>query len=82
MQVLIRFDVTDPDAFRTAYEQATERRDRAGLTQLQLWREEGRGCIWGLYEASDRSQVDEWLSTETALRDQITGTEAHFLRTV
>lgn len=81
MQVLIRFDTSDADTFHDAYTNASERRDQAGLRQLQLWREDGGSTLWGLYEASDRGKVDEWLSSEEGLRDSLNGTEAHYLRT-
>ncbi len=81
MQVLIRFDTTDADAFASSYADASERRDQAGLRQLQLWREEGSSTVWGLFDASDKAKVDEWLSAEIGLRDALTGTQAHYLRT-
>ncbi|MBJ3763911.1 hypothetical protein ILP92_14255 [Maribius pontilimi] len=81
MHALIRFDTKDADAFLTAYDAASERRDQAGLNQLQLWREDGTTTVWGLYEASDQGKVADWLTSETGLRDSLTGTEAHYLRT-
>ncbi|SEN43114.1 hypothetical protein [Palleronia pelagia] len=82
MHALIRFDTTDADAFLDTYASASERRDQAGLTQLQLWREKGTSAVWGLYDVADREKVAEWLSSETGLRDALSGTEAHYLRTV
>ncbi|WOI56891.1 DUF3303 family protein [Palleronia sp. LCG004] len=82
MQVLIRFDTDDADAFVASYADASERRDQAGLRQLQLWREKGTSTVWGLFDASDRSRVEEWLSSERGLCKSLTGTEAHYLRTV
>lgn len=81
MQVLIRFDTSDAKAFVAEYNDASERRDQTGLRQLQLWREDGGTSVWGLFEASDRAKVEDWLSSETGLRDSLTGTSAHFLRT-
>ncbi|PZX18230.1 hypothetical protein LX81_00859 [Palleronia aestuarii] len=82
MQVLIRFDVSDPDAFGSVWQETGERRGQAGLTQLQMWREEGASATWVLFDAGGRESVEEWLSSETALRDQIGGSKAHYLRTV
>ena len=81
MQVLIRFETSDADAFHSAYKDASERRDQAGLRQLQLWREDGGTALWGLYEASDKTKTADWLSSEEGLRDSLTGTKAHYLRT-
>jgi hypothetical protein len=82
MQLLVRYDTHDRAAFRASYDEARERRDQAGLTQLQLWEEaDAPARLWALYGVSDRDRAEAWLAEKSSLASQLTGLSSHFLAT-
>ena len=83
MQLLIRYDTHDASAFRAAHDESRERRDAAGLSQLQLWEEaDAPKSVWALYGVTDRDRAEAWLAEKSALASQIDSLSAHFLATV
>ena len=59
-QLLLRYDSFD----RAAYDADAEDRGGAGLTQLQLWREES-GAHWALFSVTDTDRARAWVKKET-----------------
>ena len=83
MQLLIRYETHDAGAFRAAHDDSRERRDAAGLTQLQMWEEAASpNSLWALYGVSDRDKADAWLAEKSALSTHLTGLSSHFLATL
>ncbi|SPJ26286.1 hypothetical protein [Palleronia abyssalis] len=82
MQLLICYETHDRTAFRAAHGETRERRDQAGLTQLQLWEEaEAPNRLWALYGVSDRDKAEAWLAEKSSLSSQLSGLDSHFLAT-
>ncbi|MEQ9260790.1 MAG: hypothetical protein RIG84_17015 [Roseovarius sp.] len=61
-QLLLRYDSFDQEAHHA---HAEDRAD-AGLSQLQLWREEG-GAHWALFDVNDVDRAKDWVKKEKAL---------------
>ena len=79
MQLLLQIDTPDYAAWKTAWDDDTEDRSNAGLTQLQLWRDaDSQGQAFALMEVNDRGRAEAWLAKERGFGGQIT---ASFLRT-
>ena len=79
MQLLVRFDTKGYDDWKTAFDNDSENRMNAGLTQLQLWRDaDNTATAWALFDANDRGKADAWLNKESGLGATTTH---HFLRT-
>lgn len=82
MQLIVRFDAHDRAAFRSAYDAASEERDDAGLTQLQLWEEPSApSVLWALFGVADRDRAEAWLHRAAALDSHVEGFDSHFLVT-
>jgi len=82
-QILVRYDISDPARFRTAFDADAEDRSGAGLSLLQLWRE-GAGRIWALYQTGDAKRAREYLSGAAEVFNRqggVTATEVHVLET-
>lgn len=79
MQLLAEFDTGGYEAWKAEYGADAEDRMRAGLTQLQIWRDADRpGAVLCLFEINDRARAEAWLRAENALGTPVT---ARFLRT-
>ena len=63
MQLIVRHEVADHDAWRAAFDGDAEGRRQAGLSLLQIWRDADDATrVWLLFEAADRARgqgVDE-----------------------
>ena len=70
MQLLVRYDFDGFDRWQETYDRHGEERGRAGLRQLQLWRE-GGGTVWGLYDMSDRDAAEAHLNGLATLEGKI-----------
>ena len=85
MQLLAYLNVADYDAWRRVFDDDAEARGNAGLTLLQLWREDGDPHrVWMLYEVSSRGMATEYLGGLGQIHAEAGGaSEAghHFLRT-
>jgi len=62
IQLLLRYDSFD----RAAHDADAEDRANAGLTQLQIWRED-TGAHWALFEVADADRAKAWVKKETGL---------------
>lgn len=78
MQLLVRYDFTAFDAWKQTYDRHDEERGRAGLRQLQLWRE-GDGAVWGLYDVADPADAEAHLNGLAALEGKVAA--RHYLTT-
>lgn len=84
MQLIARHDVADFDRWKAAFDAEAEARGAAGLSVLQIWREDGAARAFVLYEVSDRARAQAALDTlDALLRDRagISGSDYHFVRT-
>lgn len=70
MQLLVRYDFDAFDTWQQSYDRHGEERGRAGLRQLQLWRE-GTGTVWGLYDISERADAEAHLNGLAALEGKV-----------
>lgn len=61
-QLLIRYDNFD----RAAFDTDAEARGQAGLTLLQLWRENATS-YWALFSVNDGKKAKAWLDKERGL---------------
>ena len=78
MQLILTFTAPRTDGFQAEWETGAEGRSRAGLTQLQLWREADTGAPVALFEVNDRDKAQAWIDKERGLGSRI---EARFLQT-
>ena len=81
LQLLCRFETADAASWQSAYDDGSESRSNAGLSQLQLWRGADDGsAIWALYSVNDRGKAQGWLDAQAKLPGAAVA-EAHFLKT-
>ena len=57
MQLLVHHQIEDYDAWREAFDDDSEDRTQAGLSLMQIWREDGAAAVWLLYEVHDRDRA-------------------------
>ncbi|SFB13601.1 hypothetical protein SAMN05421688_3195 [Poseidonocella pacifica] len=81
LQLLCRFEAGNAASWQSAYDEKSEERGNAGLSQLQIWTGADTGsAIWVLFAVNDRGKAQKWLDGPARLSDgQIA--EAHFLKT-
>ena len=78
MQLICTFDTAGYDTWKAGYDAAAETRQRAGLTQLQLWQDADNAArVLALYQVNDRDRAAEWV---TQARATATLGDAHFLK--
>lgn len=83
MQLLVNYKVADYTAFKSAFDADAEDRGAAGLSLLQLWREDGSSA-WALYQVSDARRANEYLNGAAgAFNAQagVSGAALHFVET-
>lgn len=83
MQLIARYTVADYAAFRTAFDADAEDRGNAGLSLLQLWREDDRNA-WALYQVNDAKAARAYLSSGAASFNSqagVSATDFHFVET-
>ena len=82
-QILVRYDIADFRAFKSAFDADAEDRGNNGLSLLQLWRE-GGSHAWALYQSANPVRAREYLSGAAgAFNAQagVSATEVHVLET-
>ncbi|MDQ2066156.1 hypothetical protein Q9295_07220 [Xinfangfangia sp. CPCC 101601] len=79
MQLLLDYAAADPAAWQQDFDARAEMRAAAGLSLLQIWRDEANGAVVCLFELRDRSGAEEWLKVEGELHGAGT---ARFLKTL
>lgn len=87
MQMLVRNDVTDFDAWKSAFDDDYEARMTAGLSVLQIWREaEKPSTVWYLLDVNDKGKAEAFMKGDHARlsneRAGVTGSEFHLLETL
>ncbi len=85
MQLIARHDIADYDRWKAAFDAEAETLGQAGLSVLQIWREEGAARVFVLYQVNDRARAQAGLDMlDSLLRDRagLSGSDYHFLRTV
>ncbi len=86
MQLIIHQKVTNFTDWHTAFDNDAESRRNAGLTVLQVWKEQDSDTqAFVLLEVKDRAKAESWLSRSNALSTDDKGTvqttSAYFLET-
>lgn len=85
MQLIARLAVADYDSWRRNFDDDAEARGNAGLTLLQIWRQDDDGSrVWMLFEVSEKAMADEYLEGLGQLHAEQSGAsggEHYFLRT-
>lgn len=82
-QILVRYDIGDFRAFKTAFDADAEDRGNNGLSLLQLWRE-GGSRAWALYQSANPVRSREYLAGAAGVFNAqagVSGTEVHVLET-
>lgn len=83
MQLIAHYSVNDYASFRTAFDADAEDRSHAGLSLLQLWREND-GSAWALFSVSDAKAARAYLDGAAAVFNSQAGVNAasyHFVET-
>lgn len=87
MQLICKFDLTDFDSWKRAFDADDEARRQAGLSVLQIWRvadDTERALV--LLNVNDRARAKEWINRSDALQSDdggtVTNATHHFVRTV
>lgn len=83
MQLIAHYQIADYAGFRSAFDADAEDRGHAGLSLLQLWREDGRNA-WALFQVNDAKAARAYLSGGAAVFDAqagVTATDFHFVET-
>lgn len=84
MQMLVHYQMTDFANFKSAFDADGEDRGHAGMTVLQLWRENEQS-VWALYQISDRKRATEYLDGAAAVFNKaagVTRADSHILETL
>ncbi len=86
MQLLCRNDIDDFAQWKAAFDADREAQGAAGLSLLQLWREEGNANrVWFLFQVSARKTAQAFMDAPTAdlhaKRARVRDAEYHFLQT-
>jgi len=84
MQMICHHEVTDFDAWKTAFDADAESRRSAGLTILQVWKHtDSTTHAFFLAEVNDRANAESWLKRSDALtvddNATVTSASAYFL---
>lgn len=78
MQMIAHYKVKDYSAFKTAFDEHVEDRDNAGLSLLQLWREDN-GNAWALYQVNNGAATRAYLDGAAGVFNSLAGvTSAEF----
>lgn len=83
MQLIAHYTIADKAAFRSAFDADAEDRGHAGLSLLQLWREDDRNA-WALFQVNDAKAARAYLSAGAApfnTQAGVTATDFHFVET-
>jgi hypothetical protein len=86
MQLLCRNDIDDFAQWKATFDADREAQGAAGLSLLQLWREDDNANrVWLLFEVNDRKAAQAFLDAPTAAlhakRARVRDAEYHFLQT-
>ncbi|SPH24842.1 hypothetical protein DEA8626_03875 [Defluviimonas aquaemixtae] len=86
MQLLCRNDIDDYETWKDVFDADREAHGQAGLSLLQLWREDGEpNRVWFLFEVNDHAKAQAFLdapqSEMHAKRAGVRDGDYHFLRT-
>ncbi|AXC50842.1 hypothetical protein DRW48_15185 [Paracoccus suum] len=82
-QILVRYDIADFAAFKTAFDNDAEDRGNNGLSLLQLWRE-GANRAWALFTSGNPVKAQAYLDGAAAVFNSqagVSAVEAHMLET-
>ena len=78
MQMIANYKVKDYSTFKTAFDNDAEDRSNAGLSLLQLWREDN-GNAWALYQVNNAKSARDYLEGAAGVFNSQAGvTEADF----
>lgn len=78
MQMIAHYKVKDYSTFKTAFDADSEDRGNAGLSLLQLWREDN-GNAWALYQVNNGKAARDYLDGAAGVFNSQAGvTEADF----
>ncbi len=83
MQMIAHYSVADYAAFKTAFDNDAEDRSNAGLSLLQLWREDN-GNAWALFQVNNAKAARDYLSGAAAVFNSQAGVSAasfHYVET-
>ncbi|MFS4438307.1 hypothetical protein ACMA5I_08835 [Paracoccaceae bacterium GXU_MW_L88] len=84
MQLLVIFDASGYDAFKSAHDDGEENRSHAGISTMQIWKEAGGSRVLALYRVSDKGKAEAYLSGEMELVTKaagVSGSQHYFLET-
>ncbi|MEZ5778782.1 MAG: hypothetical protein R3E44_10510 [Paracoccaceae bacterium] len=86
MQLLCRNDIDDFARWKAVFDADREAQGAAGLSLLQLWREDGDpNRVWFLFEVNDRDKAQAFMDAPNARlhadRAGVRDGEYHFVRT-
>lgn len=76
MQLIARHEIADYDRWKAAFDNHAEARGAAGLSVLQIWREDGAPRVLILYAVSDRARAEAALARLDALMAERAGVAA------
>ena len=84
MQMICHHEVTDFEAWKSAFDADAESRRNAGLTVLQVWKHRDLTThAFFLLQVNDRAKAESWLKRSDALRSDdrntVTSASAYFL---
>ncbi|MFB2531101.1 hypothetical protein ACEYYA_02935 [Paracoccus sp. p3-h83] len=84
MQLIARYDIADYDRWKAAFNGQSEALGQAGLSVLQIWREDGAARVFVLYQLSDRGRAEKALAAMgdlIAAAGGVSASEYHYVRT-
>ncbi|MDO5621512.1 MAG: hypothetical protein Q4G24_08595 [Paracoccus sp. (in: a-proteobacteria)] len=83
MQLLMNYQIADYAGFKAAFDADAEDRGNAGLSLLQLWRENDRSA-WALFSVSDAKRANDYLNGPAGVFNAQAGVRSatlHFVET-
>ncbi|WP_299838527.1 hypothetical protein [uncultured Paracoccus sp.] len=83
MQMIAHYKVNDYSTFKTAFDNDAEDRDTAGLSLLQLWREDN-GNAWALYQVNNAKAARDYLQGAAGVFNSqagVTSADFHMVET-
>ncbi|AUH63149.1 hypothetical protein [Paracoccus zhejiangensis] len=83
MQMIAHYKVTEYSTFKTAFDNDAEDRDNAGLSLLQLWREDN-GNAWALYQVNNAKAARDYLQGAAGVFNSqagVTSADFHMVET-
>ncbi len=83
MQMIAHYKVNDYGSFKAAFDNDAEDRDNAGLSLLQLWREDN-GNAWALYQVNNAKAARDYLQGAAGVFNSqagVTSADFHMVET-